>query len=512
MDWLSLPEPRKNITLAFQDVSSAKLWLSEQPQAQPMHMLAALCLQIEAVDGALLDPRESIGLLNLLRKAALPALIAIEPRYLRKALPMQEEDQRAFELAQRIWLRLAVAYMRLAPHFPPEEKCLPLHRAAGALRQAQYCHYQAARECPVLIDRLLFGLLAQAEASGVLRQALPDPEFPHLGEANIAGHLAWAFLLRLLDPYRWSAAQLTVANRAISRWRELTGFQVEPDREAGARVVDLAPLYKGQLPEGVPRWLEIRKVLRKIRQRVEALEAGEGPEALKLGRELSGAACIRLLRDISDRLSSPDGRRSTEVGEIELAFGGEHAYAVLKGEYLNPAAGLDKHSAALSHQRMAIFGFDRPSEMPTAVKKQNVPGEVWTLVDGRAVRASAKEDARRLSPCLIAANRGGKPQLGVLTGLRIDEAGSLNAELRWYTQRIEACCLKRLTAADMHLPKVPAFLLLEHDGPPSLILPANAGARLEFGLVLDGATFAHVVPTEVLERGVDFVRYAVRKA
>ena len=36
------------------------------------------------------------------------------------------------------------------------------------------------------------------------------------------------------------------------------------------------------------RWLDVRKVERKIDQRIEALLAGESPESLKLGRELSG--------------------------------------------------------------------------------------------------------------------------------------------------------------------------------------------------------------------------------
>ena len=35
------------------------------------------------------------------------------------------------------------------------------------------------------------------------------------------------------------------------------------------------------------------------------------------------------------------------------------------------------------------------------------------------------------------------------------------------------------------------------------------GIRLDSGVTLDGTSISHLVPTEVLERGVDFVRYAV---
>jgi hypothetical protein len=107
---------------------------------------------------------------------------------------------------------------------------------------AEYCHFLAARECPRLLDQLLFAVLTQAESSGQLRKALPDPDFPQFGEANIAGHLSWAFMLRLVDPYRLSAAQLAVANRAISRWRELASFQAIPDDDPSGHSVT-SPRY-----------------------------------------------------------------------------------------------------------------------------------------------------------------------------------------------------------------------------------------------------------------------------
>ena len=43
--------------------------------------------------------------------------------------------------------------------------------------------------------------------------------------------------------------------------------------------------------------------------------------------------------------------------------------------------------------------------------------------------------------------------------------------------------------------------------------PACRRSRpLELGLALEGTSLEHLVPTEVLERGVDFVRYACRRA
>jgi hypothetical protein len=202
-----------------------------------------------------------------------------------------------------------------------------------------------------------------------------------------------------------------------------------PDDDPKAHSVDLAPLFGAPLPAGIPRWLEVRKVERKIDQRIEALLAGESPESLKLGRELSGAACVRLLRQLEDSLQPQQTSASTEIGEIELAFGPEHAFNVLTGEALNPNSSLDAGSASLSHQRVALFGFDRVSAMPTSVKKLTVPSEKWTLVDGRPCARS--DGARRLS-CLVASIRKEQPILGVLDGLLTSASGALTADLRWY--------------------------------------------------------------------------------
>lgn len=511
MHWLALPEPRKERVPAFQDVPSARNWLAEQLQAQPLKMLGVLLWQIEAVDSAALPPATTLELLDLLRAAAIPLQESLAARYTRKALPMQEEDLRSFELVQQSWTWLGVAYLRLAPHSPAAAKLVVLNRAAIAFRMAEYCHFQAARECPVLLDRLLFGVLEQAEGANLLRQPLIDPDFPNLGEANIAGHLAWAFLLRLIDPYHLTSAQLVFANRALSRWRELAGFQSQPDDDPKAKTVDLGELFGAPLPDGMPRWLNVRPVIRKIRQRIVALEAGESLDALKLGRELSPGMATRLLKDIDLRLHLRHPHASAEVGEIEIAFGAEHAYSVFKQELLNPSGRMDASSATLAHDRVALFGFDRASNMPTTVKKLDVPSETWSIVDGRALRSPQQGGARRQSPCLIVSRQQGDPRLGVMQALQINATGVLIANLVWYDELAEACSLRRQSPQGQREPRVPAFLL-KGEKALSVILPSSAGIRLDNGITLDGASVEHLVPVEIVERGVDFVRYACRRA
>lgn len=510
MHWLSLPEPRPVAAPAFQDIASAKAWLATQPQAQPMAMLSALIEQVEALDAAALPPSTATELLDLLMRAAVPAQAAIESRYIRKPLPMKNEDVQSFDLAHRLWFGLGVAYLRLAPRCPSGEKLLPLHRAACALRLAEYCHFLAASDCPRQLDRLLFGILAQAEGQGLLRLPLTDPAFPHLGESTLTGHLAWAFLLRLIDPYRFSAAQLQVANRALSRWRELAGFQAMPDDDPKARQANLGPIFGDALPEGVPGLMDVRKVVRKLRQRITSLKAGESPEDLKLGRELSAAACIRLLKDIDTALKPATAIATEDDGELEIAFGGEDAYALITGEYLNPPAALDANSASLAHQRMALFGFDRMSQMPTAVRKLEIASETWHMKAGKALRQPGDGDVRRQSPCLIAKRRDGQPRLGVLHGLKTLDDGQLAADPQWFAGHLEAGWITQRQARTPGTTRHPVFLLHD-DLAVSLIVPVSAGVRPGVALSLGGVSVDALLPVEVVERGVDFVRYSTRK-
>jgi len=505
MHFLSLPEPGKNISPAFHDINSARAWLATQPLAQPAHMLAALCRQIAAIDATAVLPASAVAQLGLMRTAAIPALEALESRFNRKALPLPEEARRSFELTQQFWTRLGIAYLRRVADLPPESQSVALNRAASAFRMAEYCHFQAARECPESLDRLLLEILAQASQRSLLQQALADPDFPHLGEANIAGHLSWAFLLRLIDPYHLSTNQLVVANRAISRWRELCDFQFEPADDPKSQAVDLTLILNCLWPAGIPRWLNVRPLVRKSRRRIEAITAGESPEALKLGRELSPNACIRLLEEINASLRGKPDRASTEIGEIELCFGCENAYAVFREESLNPTGGMDASSASLAHQRMALFGFDRVSQMPTAVKTLNVPGEIWNLVDGKAIRSSEQTGARHHSPCLIASRQHGKTRLGVMLGLQSTGSGALAANLQWFEGAVEAGWVKQGET------RLPAFLL-RNNGDLSLILPTNARPRLDAPLVVENVSINRPVPTEILERGMDFVLYACRLA
>lgn len=503
-----LPKLQTTTKLAFQTEDSVRDWLSSQPQTQPLLMLNALREQIDAIDAAGLAPQTALHLLNALRKAAVPQQATNEVRYTRKALPMQADDQRCFEAAHQLWTDLAIAYLHLADQLPPDDSPLALHRAATSLRLAQYCHFLAACECPPQLDALLFATLGKALEQQNQLTPLADPDYPQLGESNTAGHISWALLLRLIDPYRLSAAQLAVANRALSRWRELAIFQDSADAAAKGLTINLALAFPAaSKASNTHLWLNVRSVSRKLRNRIEALNTGESPESLKLGRELSAGATLRLLTLLQASLQRHKPHTSTEVGEIELCFGAENAYTLFKEGPLNPLGAMNPKAASLAHQRMAMFGFDRLSQMPSAVKKLNVPSESWNMVDGKALRQPSEDSARRISPCLIATKTGNTTRLGIMAGLQMTTSGALSAELLWFDEEIEAGWLKQQGALEQIKPKQAVFLL-SHGSSLSLIVPVNSSVRPDAPTMLEGISCQQIIVGQVLERGTDFIRYA----
>ena len=508
MHRLHLPEPCKNMPPAFIDPAAAETWLAGLAQKPATEALAAILEQVEAIDGGTLPPPQAIALLNLLRTAAVPRQALAEGQFTRKALPMLASETRDFDIARQLWTRMGIAYLRLVPQCTPANRCLPLYRAACAFRVAQYCHFLAARTCPPQLDELLVSVLVSAEANGVLRRPLADPDYPQYGKGTVSGQLAWALLVKTIDPYHLQPIQLQVANRAFSRWRELVAFETDPASARHAYHLELAALFDCEFPPGVPVCLNIRSVARKLAQRIQALKAGESPEALKLGRVLSAAAAIRLLKDIEQHLHPQDNTGTAGDGEIKLVFGGENAYALLKKKTLDSLDTEGARDRSTSYQRMAQHGFDRVSQMPTEItKKLDIPSERWLMADGIAKRPKGANSTRLLAPCLVAARIDGEPRLGFISSLRSDDDGTLSARLTWHTQDTEAGTLKRLAPRGNKLVRVPAFLLNEGDG-YSLVVPTDTGARLGVKLELSGVAIESLVPAEILERGTDFVHYA----
>ncbi len=509
MDWLKLPRPETNVAPSFTDVLNARIWLADQLPGQPVPALQALTREVAAIDGALLDTQHLLAVLGVLQSAATPLYAAVEARFLRKPLPLADNELQTFEAARNIWWKLALAYFRCAQRLPGHEQALPLLRSANALRIVKYCHFQAAVEVPEAVDELLFGLLGQGQAAGVLTQTVNDSEFPQTGESKLSGHLTWIFLLTLIAPYTLSAVQLGVANRSLSRWRELCEFRAKPSSDPRGHSLDLAPLFTApHYPVSVPRWLELSRVSYKIAGRIKALSEGHSPESLKLGRELSAAACLRLLNHIENALDMPISEGNSEQGDLELSFGCSNAYLQLKGEELKKPERFNATTSQISHQRIGIFGFDHISEVSDRPQISKPPSETWTALDGYVQRTLAQGGDKRTSPCLVSARINNKPRLGILRGLRQNPQGTISGDLNWYGDRVEPGYISSKPGVSDPT-RTPVFLVRQGEH-MSLIAPTDALIRLNESIFPTDLSLGRITVDAIIERGVDFTHYNIK--
>lgn len=489
----------------FAQPQAAAAFLAER--GKNAALLPTLVSQCDALLAESGDGGELPAWIETLWPAALSCCEAAAVRYVRKPLPLADNELEAFRLSRRLWLGLALLCRKLAA-LQPESASLALQRAANALRQTLFIHVQAGHAVPVTLDEQLFALLVSSRAAGVLASATVDPLHPELGSASAGGYLAWAFLWRLLEPQRFNILQLNVLDRSFARWRELAKWQESRGDDPRARVVDLGRFAPPPLlPALKPRWLDVRSIVRKLRQRSEGLRAGESPEALKLGRELSAGACLRLLREVELALSGIRPANSGIADEVALVFGVEHIYALLTDHYLNPQkVGLE--ASRLAHQRLGMFGFDRVSQLSHAVSRLEVPGETWRADDPYLLRPAGQTPVRHAVGSLLACRLGGSPRLGCLSGLEMLDDGSLRASVQWFPGLPSALALAR-SPQEVRTPRQAVFLL-QQDDLRQIILPPTLALRSGQAVALDDQTLGLVFPVELLERGCDFVRYALR--
>lgn len=475
-------------------VDTLASWLAGLPHANPPQVFAALAGRLPEI-AAVGDPAQRLDLFDRLRAAAHAADSALAGRLLRKPLPLTDDEARLFGLLAAFWLDIATHSAALAG---TAQGGRALHRAASALRRARLIHFQAAQALPPEAGALLGRLIGAAAASGQFGLEIADPAAAGYDDGTLGGQLAWLCLLQAADPYALSAPQLAVTNRALRRWRELCAFVARPSADA----LDLGQRLGDALPDGAPHWLDARKLRRKIGERLTALSTGQTPDELKLGRELSTAACQRLLHELDGALFAPGAAPATADGSLRLVFGSEEAYALLSGRRLRPEA--ETRSAHLRHQRIAVFGFDHLSTLPHAVQRLNVDSEIWQCANGMLHRPFAAGAARRQSPCLVAL-AGETPCLGILRALRQQADGSLSGRLALIVGTV-GVHVHTPPGLDPNAQPQAAFLIADGER-RSLLLPAGGALRPGLRPLLDGQLAAPL--GEVIERGSDFVRYAL---
>ena len=369
MTWFSLPATQTENRAAFVDATSVTRWLAAQPQANASAMLTELVTQIQAFNGFSVSPRERFKTMEVLRKTLFAVSGECQRRYENKPLPLSPTEQAVFDNVRRLWRACLVAYLhclRACLDFDAsiiDMRAKVAHRALTCLRMEQMNAYLAGAELDGVFWRNLHSVLASAEQLDVAHEPVADRLLAETSESTLNGQYAMVMLLHLALPFSLMRGQFSAVVRWFARWREQVTILIEadPNPKAYCIAVDLSqdkPTHDKLRAVSVGRWLVVDSVLRKIRQRLKLLEAGESPESLKLGSGLTNEACVTLMTMLVERLKYPQvpmPELPTAVTSIFIVNGMENIHRLLGGKGLKDEAVSSPFGNTLSSEQMAVF-------------------------------------------------------------------------------------------------------------------------------------------------------------
>ena len=479
MTWFSVPTTQGHNEAEFSDATSASAWLARQPQANAPAMLDRLLSQLLALNVYRQAPRERFKTLEVLRKTLFSVSGECQRRYENKALPLLPAEQAMFDSTRQLWRACRIAYLHCLRACLDGDSSLStqhgklVHRALTCLRMEQMHCYLAGAEVDGEFWRELHAVLPAAEQLGVERQLVGDPQLGETSESTPSGQYAMALLLHLARPYSLTRAQFSAIVRWLARWREQAKILSAPDANPRACCIALdltcaQPLHDNLRVAGSARWLALSPLLRKIRQRLESLAAGESPESLKLGSVLSSEACVALLNELIKHLKFPPQAafESSRAATTTVASGPENIFRLLGGKGLKDASLLAAApGSTLSQERLALFGHSARAEEDD----QSYAGEPWQFI------RREPEELYLLRPAGVSAQR--LALKGLLAIRETDGSCTLASLHSLYSRQDGSLCV-----VASPYPGTPVPLLVEIRGKtgnalvrhPGFLLPAKA--------------------------------------
>lgn len=529
IQWFDRTPPSSAMpTAAFSDAASAQAWLVKQPQTVPARLQASIAEQIECLNFQALSGNTRASILESLRNAAVTARDATRRRFAFQPRPLNADAAEAFATSVRTWEAFAAGYALCLEAFAAEPTvnkqrvATAVHRAMITERLAIEDYFVAGVEVSAAIWRRLHRLLQVACSLEVAAVAIADPEFRDPAESSATHQYVLATLLSLADPYRMTVSQYTVLHRAYSRWLNLAAVSPTRDEESKHRWIPLSLI--AELPPALddrsPEWLEVHLVRRKLRKRIESLDAGESPDSLHLGRDLSAASCRDLFRSALEQLRAAYYDVAPPLSPVgsdcRLASGPTACFELLTGKpFRVEEVAMRTTSSRIMHDRVAIFG---SAERVEVAEKQSVKvgGELWRLdaesADATRISRPGEIAGARMLPGQITLllDERTTPSIAIVTRAWTCADGNFRALLRRLPGKPEA--LTGHAIDRLNEPPFPVFLLPEVASlhvPESLILPSGISIRLRLGLEVHDETRRQFRLGDLIERGSDFERFAL---
>jgi hypothetical protein len=530
MNKLELPELSPQAAPEFVDAASAKAWLEHVPLANVAAAQHQLLAQLQEFNRYGTNAISRLATLEALREAVQFVEIEQARRFTNRALPMAEAESTVFDDTLALWEQMWLGYLRCLEAAVAGDTGM---RAQGGLvcqRVLSYTglkmfHYHRAyRQVPPRVWHELHAGYAGAEELGVAEDAVKDYLNRDVNDTSARVAYMRALLLGMANPNELSQRQLTFVAFLLERWAEKVDVSKEPPEEdVPSLAVDLAsdvcPERDG--PDAAkPRYLDVKRLAKSLRNRIGLLRKGESPAKLALGEDCVQPSCEHLLVFLYRQwcqVKQPRGverKRVTDIAQASHDMAAIHYY--ISGRVFKQP-GEAKELSQQQRDQIATFGRVSTRDEDDYSVVHGFLLENWHLED---------ESTQGLKMVRRAADPGKRYSHGQLVGVKsADSRSFMLGQVRWLVQNdagdlyagirllpgLPAATAVRPTGVNVLDAKyVPALSLTgvaSLNAPPSLVLPAGwFKPKRVIEVYVEGHVKVRL--TEIIDRGSDYERIA----
>lgn len=527
-----LPQLSPEAAPEFTDVLACKAWLEHVPLANVAEAQRQLLSQIAEFNRFPCKAMMRLQVLEALREAVAFVQIEQAKRFTNRALPMADAEARVFDDTTALWEQMRIGYLHCLTASGADEIGMRTHAALLAQRVLAYCglkmfhHYRAYREVGKGDWRSLHQTYKFAETLGVAETQVKDYLNRDVHDATPRIQYMRALLMGLANPNELARRQLSFVGFLLERWAEKAELSAAAVAEEGMLplVVDLAGSGPPERLTGdgdteivEPRFLDVSRLTKSLKNRIGLLRKGESPAKLALGEDCVQPSCEQLLIFLYRQwcqARAPRAERKRVVQQAMVCNDMAAIHYYIAGKVFRQP-GLQKELTQKERDQIATFGRISTKDEDDYSAVHGFLLEHWKVED---------ESVSGLRMVRLADSPGKRFAHGQLVAVRPGDAKNfMLAQARWLMQGSDG----GLNAGLRLLPGLPAAIAVRHYGlnvaqekfipaltltevaalksPPTLILPAGWYKPKRVVEVFVQQPL-RVKLEELVDRGTDFER------
>ncbi len=527
---LDLPVFAPDAAPEFSDAATAKAWLESVPLANVAAAQHQLLAQLQEFNRYATRAVSRLATLEAMREAVQFVEIEQARRFTNRALPMAEAESTVFDDTLALWEAMHLGYLHCLRAVIADEAGARAQAGTVCQRVLAYTglkmfHYHRAyRQVPAREWRALHDGYARAEALGVAEDAVKDYLNRDVNETSPRIAYMRALLLGMANPNELSQRQLTFVAFLLERWAEKVEISAaQPEEDMPPLIVDLesdlCPEREGA-EAAEPRYLDVKRLAKSLRNRIGLLRKGESPAKLALGEDCVQPSCEQLLVFLYRQwcqAKQPRGADRKHVADTAQACNDMGAIHYYISGHVFKQPGETKELTAAQRDQIVAFGRVSTREDDDYSVVHGFLLEHWQIEE---------ESAQGLKLVRRAGNLGKRYTHGQLMGLKPADAKSfMLGQVRWLVQNdagdlyagvrllpgLSAATAVRPTGLNVmgakYVPAISLTAVPALNAPPSLVLPSG---WFKPKRVLEVYVEGHVRVrlTEIIDRGSDYERCA----